>query len=259
MSPPSEANKLQLLKEELNAGSAGNARVSQFPKRPPSKAPSSGVVRVIDDANLFDFVQQECMRGLTRAVLAHAGGSEGVLYFDDGQLVHAEVADIEGEEAALAILCWRHARVEPSQNMWILANTIETSWQGLLMKAAHRLDEIERSSEITVPKAHVEKAPADLEEFAEFSDTNLTRAVHLDSEGEVIASRGDLQDFPDAVCYAARLAELIGEGLGLERFCGLECVTTKRTMIVHVDEDSLVAVEAELSADLTLYRKRAGT
>jgi hypothetical protein len=69
---------------------------------------------------------------------------QGVLYFDEGQLVHAETSRLQGEEAALSILCWRGAHLESSAKYWVHPNTIETSWQGLLMKAAQRLDEAGR-------------------------------------------------------------------------------------------------------------------
>lgn len=212
-----------------------------------------------EPVNLFDFVQHECMRGLTRAVLVTVEDEEGVLYFDDGQLVHAETRRLEGEEAALSILGWKQGRLEPSAGYWVRPNTIETSWQGLLMKAAQRLDEARRCMDETVGPPQAEKVFSELEEFIEFKDASLSRAVRLDSEGVVIASRGDMQDFPDAACYAVRLAELIGEGLGLENFSGLECVTTRKVMIAYVDDDMLVAVEGELSSDLSGHRRRAGT
>lgn len=225
-----------------------------------TKERESGVVRSIGQDNLFDFVQHECMRGLTRAVLVSTRLDHGVLYFDEGQLVHAETSQLEGEEAALSILCWSGAHLESSANYWVHPNTIETSWQGLLMKAAQRLDEAGRSSyDVSLETTSAEKVFADLKEFIEFKDPNLSRAVRLDSEGGVIASRGDMQDFPEAASYAVRLAELIGEGLGLENFTGLECVTTKHVMLAYVEEEMLVAVEGDLWADLSAHRKRAGT
>ena len=230
------------------------------PSQDADKDRESGVVRSISNDNLFDFVQHECMRGLTRAVVVSTRLDQGVLYFDEGQLVHAETSQLEGEEAALSILCWSGAQLESSANYWVHPSTIETSWQGLLMKAAQRLDEASRSGyDMILETMPAEKVFADLKEFIEFKDPNLSRAVRLDSEGGVIASRGDMQDFPDAASYAVRLAELIGEGLGLENFTGLECVTTKRVMLAYVEEETLVAVEGDLWADLSAHRKRAGT
>jgi len=261
MCPPQDS-PYHHLKAELTRGSAApHARVVPLEGAKNHSSPVSGVVERFNNANLSDFVQFECMRGLTRAVLVSSQTDEGVLYFDEGQLVHAETSALEGEAAALCILCWGTARVEPSPNIWVLPNTIETSWQGLLMKAAHQLDESKAGNNLAVQptESPVEKVFSNLEDFVEFKDPNLLRAVRLDSEGDVITSRGEMADFPDAACYAVRLAELIGEGLGLENFSGLECVTTKKLMLVYVDEDTLVAVEADPSVDLSKHRKRAGT
>jgi hypothetical protein len=267
MSPPHETNYLRKHEEDglSSRAPAPPLRVSAVPASnlsAPQEADrerDSGVVQRIVHDNLFDFVQHECMRGLTRAVVVSTPLDHGVLYFDEGQLVHAETSQLEGEEAALSILCWRGARLESSANYWVHPSTIETSWQGILMKAAQRLDESRRSSEEALVATTAQKVFADLAEFIEFKDANLSRAVRLDSEGGVIASRGDMQDFPDAACYAVRLAELIGEGLGLENFTGLECVTSKKVMLAYLEEDMLVAVEGDLGADLNVHRKRAGT
>ncbi len=251
-------HRLAELKEELTRGSSPTARVIPIDVRG-RPGPDSGVISSRSEANLFDFVQFECMRGLTRAVIVYARGESGILYFDEGQIVHAETSGLEGEEAALVMLCWQHVSIEASSSVWVNPNTIDTSWQGLLMMAAQRLDESLTESDSRVQQPPAEKVFSNLEEFVEFQDANLTRAVRLDSEGEIITSRGEMHEFPDAASYAVRLAELIGEGLGLENFSGLECVTNKRIMLTYIDEDMLVAVEGDLSTDLSQHRKRAGT
>lgn len=261
MTAPIQTNRLRELKNELSLGAkkplADSLIQSQVTHT--SNMPSSGIITRIEAANLFDFVQLECMRGLTRAVLVSTAQAAGILYFDEGQLVHAETDQLCGEDAAICILGWQSGRIDPSPQVWVNPNTIDISWQGLLMKAAHRLDESERDHDSRVQKTPAEKAFSKLEEFVEFRDTSLTRAVRLDSEGEVLTSHGEMKDFADAACYAVRLAELIGEGLGLDHFTGLECVTTKSVMLAYVEDETLVAVEGEHSVDLSAHRKRAGT
>jgi len=259
MSALHERNYLRKREENVPKSRAPVPQLNSAVPEEVDRDRESGVVQRISQDNLFDFVQHECMRGLTRAVIVSAELDQGVLYFDQGQLVHAETSRLEGEEAALSILCWSGAHLEASTNYWVHQNTIDTSWQGLLMRAAQRLDEAGRHPGESLKTAVAQKVFADLAEFIEFKDASLSRAVRLDSEGGVIASRGDMQDFPDAACYAVRLAELIGEGLGLENFIGLECVTSKKVMLVYVEEETLVAVEGDAWVDLSVHRKRAGT
>ncbi len=263
MPPPSQ--RLSELKAELTNGVPQSSRLVQSQS---SAGPSSGVTATYEAESLFDFVQFECMRGLTRGVHVKAGNDEGVLFFDEGQIVHAETGSLEGQEAALKILSWQTVSIHPCSDVWVSPNSITTSWQGLLMMAAQRLDEAvleteygqsDLESDSRLQRSQSDDTFSSLEEFVEFRDSNLIRAVRLDSEGEVITSRGNLQNFPDAASYAVRLAELIGEGLGLERFSGLECVTSTSVMLAYVDEDDLVAVEAESAAEVNQHRKRAGT
>ena len=88
---------------------------------------------------------------------------------------------------------------------------------------------------------------------------SIIRAVRLDADGEVIQSDGDVSEFADAAAYAVRLAQLIGEGLGLEGFRGFECTAQSKSMITYLDDDgSVVAIEASARADLSAHRKKAG-
>lgn len=259
MTPPIQTKHLRDLKRELSGGAGSTVgRVVPSVNGQSSKAPSSEIGVTAEDANLFDFVQQECMRGLTRAVLVRTQHSEGILCFDEGQLIHAETGKLCGEDAAIFILCWRFGRIDPTSDVWVNPSTIETSWQGLLMKAAQRIDEGDRDHDSSI-QTRGEKAFSNLEEFVEFRGSNLSRAVRVDSEGEVLVSHGDTKDFADAACYAVRLAELIGEGLGLDQFTGLECVTNKKVMLAYVEDEIMVAVEADPIVDLSIHRKRAGT
>lgn len=222
---------------------------------------------------MADLVQLECLRGLTRAVRVSANAEDGILFFDQGQLVHAETRRSSGEDAALEILSWEEGTVEPSERMWLNAPTIETGWQGLLMRAAQRRDEA-MSSRFPGPPSEVppalEQIPSEREsgsmwkgaEPLKSSDvpenSDILRSVRLDSEGAVLESTGDVGDFPDAAAYAVRLAQLIGDGLGLEDFVGLECVAPDRIMVTYVNDDEIVAVEARPGADVSEHRKKAG-
>ncbi len=79
----------------------------------------------------------------------------------------------------------------------------------------------------------------------------------MDAEGNVVASRGDVEELSQVASYAARLSELIGDALGMTSFSGLESTHESGRHVIHVDaERAIVALRAPLSADLSAIRKK---
>ncbi len=76
--------------------------------------------------------------------LIHPGGQSGIMYLEDGNLVHAEAGDAKGQDAAMTILGWDDAQ------MWIEpiakrpARTIDRPLPGLMMEAMRLRDENSR-------------------------------------------------------------------------------------------------------------------
>jgi Domain of unknown function (DUF4388) len=231
---------------------------STRPKQESTPPSSNGFSAAIHGAALADLIQLECMRGLTRSVSVRNEKKLAFLYFDQGQLVHAEYENLRGEEAALHILSWAEGAVEPADQFWIHPPTIETSWQGLLMMAAQRQDEAKRTD-------GEKEAPLSERTLRNSSQVNrptpppqIARSVRLDRDGSIIESQGELDDFPDAAAYAVRLAELIGEGLGLENFEAMECTSPGHTMLAYLDGDSIVALEGTPGPEIARHRTKAG-
>ena len=221
--------------------------------------PPSGFAAQIEGASMADLIQLECTRGLTRAVRVMAGKKVGFLYFDQGQLVHAIAGAVSGEAAAREMLTWEGGTVRPSDSYWVKPPTIELSWQALLISAAHAQDESSRSESPISLKLEVSEPEKEPEMKVVEEEEGILRLVELTASGEILRSQGDVGDFPDAAAYCAQLAELIGEGLGLEDFSGLECTSDGKTMIVYETASSIVALEGEPhAASVGSHRRKAG-
>lgn len=222
-------------------------------------SPPSGFAAQIEGATMADLIQLECTRGLTRAVRVMAGKNSGFLYFDQGQLVHAIAGNKVGEAAAREILTWEGGTVRPSDSYWVKPPTIEISWQALLISAAHAVDESARAESGISLKLDIHEPEKGPEMKSVDQEEGITRLVELTASGEVLRSQGDAGDFSDAAAYCAQLARLIGEGLGLEEFSGLECSSEGKTMLVYETASSIVALEGDPHASAVLtHRKKAG-
>ena len=212
---------------------------------------------------MADLIQLECTRGLTRSIRVSAGESTGFLYFDQGALVHAIAGSLTGEPAAREILRWQGGSVRPSNSYWVKPPTIHLSWQALLISAAHAEDEANRSESEVFLRIDSESLSADSpdEEASTVNhetEVGILRLARLSAEGTLLEGRGDLGDFPDAAAYCAQLAQVVGEGLGLPDFEGLECTSADKVMILYRDGNEVVALEAEPKAPLAAHRKKAG-
>jgi hypothetical protein len=139
-------------------------------------------------------------------------------------------------------------------------------WQGLLLLSAQLRDELtaeqrnhaSSSFDLEFESQWDQKRGAHLKSSREGGDDGILRRVILDADGVVLESEGDLGDFADVVAYSVRLAQLIGEGLGLVDFQGMECTTSDRVLITYLEEGDIVAVEAKATGTVAAHRKKAG-
>jgi hypothetical protein len=88
-----------------------------------------------------DIVQLMSVSGKTGVFTLVRGNDRGAIYLKNGQMVHARVGDIVGEEAVYALAIWSSGDFQFSPNEETAEATIRKSNTSLLMEAARRLDE----------------------------------------------------------------------------------------------------------------------
>lgn len=65
----------------------------------------------------------------------------------------------------------------------------------------------------------------------------LRMMVLLSPEGAVLSAKGaDAEEFATVAAYATQLAQLVGEGLGLDGFQELDCEFKKGRCLIYFDE-----------------------
>jgi hypothetical protein len=192
------------------------------------------------------------------------------LFFRSGNLVHALARSLVGEAAAMEMLGWDEGTFEPAERDWPAKDTILGSWQGLLLRAAQARDE--RDAGIVVPlvtegRSKTKPTHVPMGESIEFDVTPIKVAGHtlrsedftlllrMNRDGLVSMNSGGSQEFADITSYATRLAQLIGEDLGLERFVAMECAfKDSRCFIVCEDGGDVVALRPKPQTDVSALR-----
>jgi predicted regulator of Ras-like GTPase activity (Roadblock/LC7/MglB family) len=98
------------------------------------------------DMGIADLIQHNCQDRKTAQVSIRHSGRQAVLFFQDGDIVHASLDDKAGEEVVYEILQWEEGVFEMESDVKSPVQTIDRNWSSLLLEGARRLDE--RKTEI---------------------------------------------------------------------------------------------------------------
>lgn len=242
----------------------------------PNTMRESGFRAHLHGASLADLVQMECLSGRERVIRVSSGGEVGYLFFRGGQMVHAVSRRGMGETAALEILRWDDGTFEPCSAGWPDRDSIGSNWQNLLLLAAQHRDESGRHNLVAFPgaRAVAQRTPspppvsASTVSRSEASVNGespspllaqVRAAVRIDPAGNVVGSKGEAEELTQVAAYAARLAELVGDGLGMQGLVSVEVTQQRsRTLIYKEKSGNTFALSAAPEADLSQVRERLG-
>jgi hypothetical protein len=255
----------------------------------PNTMRESGFRASLHGASLADLVQMECLSGRERVIRVSSGGEVGYLFFRSGQIVHAVSRRGIGETAALEILRWNDGTVEPCNAGWPDRDSIGSNWQNLLLLAAQHRDEANHRAETSPhnlvafpgnrsgaaarpssppPPAVAPSRPplsSSRSEASVSSDSSapmlaqVRAAVRIDPSGNVVSAKGEAGELSQVASYAARLAELVGDGLGMQGLVSVEVTQHhSRTLIYKEKSGNTFALNAAIDADLSQVRERLG-
>jgi len=144
----------------------------------------------VSDMLLSDLVQFNCLGRLTNALHVQKDNYHGAIFFEEGNIVHAYVEDVEGEEAFFEILSWEGGGFSIDRDTKAEKETILKGWQTLMLEALKRVDEI-RGPKSQEFEAESQKKRRQLESVLHnFLQTKGVQAVAVfDVEGFPTASR----------------------------------------------------------------------
>jgi DNA-binding response OmpR family regulator len=90
---------------------------------------------------LTDIIQMNCLSRLTTALIVTRDSEKGVIYFNEGEVVHAECGEQKGSEAFYKILSWQEGEFVSNIGFVPPIQTIYQSWEHLLVEAMRRDDD----------------------------------------------------------------------------------------------------------------------
>jgi DNA-binding response OmpR family regulator len=90
---------------------------------------------------LTDIIQMNCLGRLTTALIVIKDGERGVIYLNEGEIIHAECGEQKGADAFYRILSWQEGEFVSNTDVTSATQTIHQSWEHLLIEAMRRNDE----------------------------------------------------------------------------------------------------------------------
>ncbi|MBU0482138.1 MAG: response regulator [Proteobacteria bacterium] len=95
----------------------------------------------VSGVGLTDVIQIKGMSRVTSALRVKDGEQQGIIYFDEGQIIHAICDDLEGEEAFYRILEFKGGVLDSMNVSNFPSRTIDLPIEALLIEGARRFDE----------------------------------------------------------------------------------------------------------------------
>jgi predicted regulator of Ras-like GTPase activity (Roadblock/LC7/MglB family) len=151
-----------------------------------SRRNPSGFEGGVAGLGLSDLIQLSAANRFSGSFRVRHDDQIGVIFFRDGEVVHAEMGGKIGEEAFCDILEWQRGSFDAEPNVVAARRTIQKSCQHLLLDAHRMIDERRAQSKSSAPSFPEPAAsPA-----AKTSITELVRAIPDVSGAVVLTSDG---------------------------------------------------------------------
>ena len=122
--------------------------------------PEEGFQGMLRRVGLQDVLQMECLARSSSVLEVSTPNVQGTIFVVDGQIIHAQAGDVNGEEAFNYLMSLGGGQFHLKPFVEPPARTISGSWEFLLMEAARKRDEA--SDPLTTsPFPSVEQAAAE--------------------------------------------------------------------------------------------------
>lgn len=214
-------------------------------------------------ASLPDLIQMQCLTMVTRAVRVDANSVTGRIYFAGGQIVHASVGMLSGEAALFEMLSWKNGTFTCEDGVRSPDETVTRHWQGILLDAAQREDELRGGSAgenrsdfpAVVSRSNNTMRKHPIEELQ--PNPEVIGFVQSDSEGTLLGSKGeDPENLQAGFAYVCGLLQLIGSSMGLENLREIQLSGKSQKALCLLEGDVSTVVVTTPKANLAALAKQ---
>ncbi|OEU67570.1 MAG: hypothetical protein BA867_03885 [Desulfobacterales bacterium S5133MH16] len=157
-----------------------------------------GFEGTLKNIQLTDLIQMCCLSALSMGISVSKGSEKGIIYIQDGDIIHAECEDSVGENAFYEIMAWEGGSFETMGVVAAQETTIDKNYQYLLLevvrmadeKAVKKDDEDENEEKINISLPH-ENIRVLIVDDSPMMCKILSDIIESDEEMEVAGTAGN--------------------------------------------------------------------
>ncbi len=195
----------------------------------------------LKDLKLHSLIQLNCMERNTAKLTIENGGKYGFIYFDGGQVVHAEFEPEVGEKAVYQLLSLYSGNFKVESGIRPPAKTINKNWNNLLLDGLHQLDLNDASKERQFDHLFERL----------FTVNGMQKVLVIDKEGNTVANSADEEENKNYLYLFSLLeAEKIGEVFKREIPDFTSIAASSRKYILALYNQFYVVLEMERKTKL---------
>ena len=227
--------------------------------------PEEGFRGVLRRVSLQDVLQMECLARSSSLMEISDAEMQGSIYVRDGQIIHAQVGDLAGEDAFNRLMSLSGGKFNLKPFAEPPVNTISGSWEFLLMEAARKRDEAQESESqlpdwaapadpgIALPAAEQEmflvmenrdRAPKSIPAADEKFRPTIDEVLICSSQGDVLYEWqcADANARIRFLQFLSQKSWQMRQGLPIGYFQRLEIESPKNRIVTRIDPDRALFV-----------------
>lgn len=158
----------------------------------------------LKDMDVATLIQHNCQDRKTAQLDVTQNGTTATLFFQDGNVAHATLDELEGEEVIYRIIDWAEGDFSLEIGIETPKVSIERSWSGLLLEAAKRMDEANQPVDdlFSEPPPEPAAAPPEPKKKSDILAETITELLKDSADIEGAAVVGT-----DGLIYAAKVPQ----------------------------------------------------
>ncbi len=217
----------------------------------PSRA-SRGFEGEVAGLGLTDIVQINARNGFSGSIRVQHGDAAGVIFFREGDIVHAEQGAKSGEDAFCEIIGWQGGRFSVETNVVTALRTIQKRCEHLLLDAHRVLDERARTPSAPPRAAPEPPKRAGAEAAAELARNvpGVTNAALLTRTGTRIGAQGyEGEVLAGQALFLGLFAGEMGAAFDAGELRSASVEGVRRHLLLFGSKTHMLAVHARPDAD----------
>ncbi len=235
-----------------------------------------GMKGKLSDMAISDLIQHNCQERKTAQLVIDNGMFKAELYFKNGNIVHASLGNMVGEEVVYQVLSWENGNFDLENNIDPPSKTIERSWSSLLLEGVQRLDEkkledLEINSELTLQTESNEmpknwsnlmsKGAKQQENNISYQPDNLTQTTKPEVKKMANPLDSILKDMSNEITgyIASAVVNLDGMNIAQNRKGNVdpEVISSQITLLIHLVNTTITKLDSGIMEENLITTEKA--